>query len=98
MQYQSTCVEIMYVKSVQKNLLLDGVSNHNETRRFRLRLISQEMSRGIWYARRKNTSRYGHSHKKYFFATDANLVRAPICDFRSVPIMLILLLLATLSM
>ena len=79
----------MYVKSVQKNLLLEGVSNRNENRRFRLRLISQEMSRGIWYAQRKNTSRYGHSHKKYFFATDANLVLVSICDFRSVPIPII---------
>jgi len=52
-----------------------------------LRLISQEMSRGIWYAQRKNTSRYGHSHEKYFFATDANLVLVSICDFRSVPIL-----------
>ncbi len=72
------CVEITYVKSVQKNLLLEGVSNRNETRRFRLRLISQEMSREIWYALRKKTSRYGHSHEKYFFATDANLVRTRI--------------------
>jgi hypothetical protein len=76
----------MHVKSVQKNLLLEGVSNRNETRRFRLRLISQEMSREIWYARRKKTSRYGHSHEKYFFATDANLVLVSICDFRSVPL------------
>jgi hypothetical protein len=51
-----------------------------------LRLISQEMSREIWYARRKKTSRYGHSHEKYFFATDANLVLVSICDFRSVPL------------
>jgi hypothetical protein len=44
------------------------------------------MSRGIWYAGSKKTSRYGHSHEKSFFATDANLVRVPICDFRNDPI------------
>jgi hypothetical protein len=32
----STCVEITYIKSVQKNLLLEGISNRNDTRRFHL--------------------------------------------------------------